>query len=350
MIASWFVQDLQESRADAKANHIIQAIGSSSIHKGKSFLATNCPDSSAIVHGSYAELYTDPNVDCIYVATPHAFHKKNCLDAIAAKKHVLCEKPFTITAKESLEVFAAAKANGVFIMEGLWLRFNPVMLSIRQKLHRDKVIGDVTRVFCDFGLGMDLSKQGPESRMKDPALGAGSLLDSGIYSLTWGILCLDSEIGEEAQQPSIKAVQTLSDGVDIASSTILHYPSGQQGIITSTTENKTDPTFCRIEGTQGYIIVEGIAASAPTSFTVYPRTTVIKTDDGKIQFKRFPGETYTFEKKGKGLYWEADEVALDIAAGRMENARIPHAETIRVMKILDEIRNQGGARFPQDSE
>jgi predicted dehydrogenase len=351
LISSWFVEDLVLSRDDAKAKHIVQAVGSSSLEKGKAFVARHIPDTSPTLYGSYEEVYADHNVDVVYIGTPHAFHKKNCLDAIAAGKHVLCEKAFTITAQETREVLAAAKARGVFVMEAMWTRFHPLVLTLRKMLHEDKVIGDIRRTFCDFGLDMNIAALGPESRLKNPELGAGNLLDIGIYSLTWGLLTLDAGTGEKAGTPKIVAVQTLSHNIDIASSILLHYPdSGRQGILTSTTEIKSQPVFCQIEGTKGYITVQGLAASVPDSFTVFAKAAGSITSNVSGEAKTSNGKTYTFDKNGKGFFWEADAVALDIAARRHENAIMPCAETLRVMEMLDEIRHQGGARFPQDDQ
>ena len=300
-------------------------------------------------YGTYAEVYSDPDVDIVYIGTPHAFHKKNCLDAIAAGKHVLCEKAFTITAKETREVLAAAKANGVFIMEAMWTRFTPLVLELQKMLHEEKVIGNVRRTFCDFAMEMSIASLGPESRLKNPALGAGSLLDIGIYSLTWGLLSLDPNVGERASKPKIEAVQSLSDGVDMASSILIHYPStGRQGILTSSTEVKTEPVFCRIEGTKGTIAIQGVGASLPSSFTIYLKKADVTARD--VLDEESKGKTYSFPSVGRGFFWEADAVAVDIAAGRKESAIMPHAESLRVMEMLDGIRRQGGATFPQDDE
>ncbi|KAM0420643.1 hypothetical protein ACHAPT_011559 [Fusarium lateritium] len=337
LISSWFVQDLSLERDNAQATHHIQAIGSSSVEKGTKFVETHLPGQSQAptVYGSYEQTYKDPNVDIIYIGTPHAFHKQNCLDAIAQGKHVLCEKAFTLNARDARKVFEAAKQKGVFVMEAMWTRFFPLVKTLQKLVHQDKAIGDVVRVFCDFAMNQHLESLGPESRLKNPALGAGSLLDIGIYSLTWGLLNLDSGVGEKAQTPKISAAQTLVDGVDVASSIILLYPDGKQGILTSNVSVKTPTSFCRIEGTGGYIIVEGPGSSVPVSFTVY-------TDEEP------EGKKYEFERPGKGFYWEADAVAVDIAAGRTESQVMPWAETVRVLEILDEVRRQGGAKFPQD--
>ncbi|RGP79533.1 dimeric dihydrodiol dehydrogenase [Fusarium longipes] len=336
MISSWFIADLTIDRKNAQATHIIQAIGSSSVEKGKNFVAIHLPNASQAptVYGSYHEAYQDPNVDIIYIGTPHGFHKKNCLDAIAQGKHVLCEKAFTLNAREAREVLEAAQEKGVFVMEAMWTRFFPLVKTVQKLVHQDKVIGDVVRLFADFAMDQRIESLAPEHRLRDLSLGAGSLLDIGIYSLTWGLLGLDSGVGEKATTPKICATQTLVQGVDISTSIILQYPDGAQGIITSNSKVKTPSVFCRIEGTEGYIVVEGPAA-APENFTVYK--------DGDTE-----GQKYDFEKPGRGFYWEADAVALDIAAGKVQSDVMPWAETVRVMEIMDEVRRQGGSKFPQD--
>src|ERR1700761_1781610 len=131
LISSWFVEDLVLSRSDAKARHIIQAIGSSSLEKGQSFAQKFIPHLSPTIYSSYAEVYADPSVDIVYIGTPHAFHARNCLDAIAAGKHVLCEKAFTLTAAEARRVLAAAADRGVFVMEAMWTRFYPLLRSLQ---------------------------------------------------------------------------------------------------------------------------------------------------------------------------------------------------------------------------
>ncbi|KAF4967697.1 hypothetical protein FSARC_4757 [Fusarium sarcochroum] len=337
LISSWFVHDLSLERDNAQATHHIQAIGSSSVEKGTKFVETHLPDQAQppTIYGSYEETYQDSNVDIIYLGTPHGFHKKNCLDAIAHGKHVLCEKAFTLNAREAKEVFEAAKKKGVFIMEAMWTRFFPLVKTLQKIIHQDKAIGDVVRVFADFAMNQRLESLGPDSRLKNPALGAGTLLDIGIYSLTWGLLSLDAEIGEKATAPKISATQTLVDGVDVGTSILLLYPDGKQGILTSNASVKTPWPFCRIEGTKGHIVVEGFAGSAPSFFTVY-------------QGQETEGKKYEFDRPGKGFYWEADAVALDIAAGKVESDVMPWAETVRVLEILDEVRRQGGAKFPQD--
>lgn len=153
MIASWFCEDLILTRKDAKAKHIIQVIRSSSLQKGKDLVAKHIPQTSPTLYSSYDEVYAGPGVDVVYIGTPHAFHKKNCLDAITAGKNVLCERVFTLNVKDAEEVIAAAKAEEVFLMEALWTRFTPLMQTLQKILHEGKVIGNVHRTFCDLWLG-----------------------------------------------------------------------------------------------------------------------------------------------------------------------------------------------------
>lgn len=117
-MSSWFVSDLLLEREDAKAKHIIQALGSSSMEKAVHFKECHCQNTEAKPYATYEDVYNDPDVDIVYIGTPHHLHKQNCLDSIKAGKHVLCEKPFTANIKETLEVIEAAKKKNVFLMEG----------------------------------------------------------------------------------------------------------------------------------------------------------------------------------------------------------------------------------------
>jgi predicted dehydrogenase len=219
----------------------------------------------------------------------------------------------------------------------MWTRFFPLFQQLQDILHTTQLLGPIRRVFCDFGLPMNPEALSPRSRLKDPSLGAGSLLDIGIYSLTWGLCCLDPCIGSAALDPDIQSAQLLLDGIDVSSSIILTYhQTHRQGILTSNMYSKTDRAFARIEGSKGSIRVEGKAASIPERFVAaFPET-------GRE-------EAYEFEKLGQGFYYEADAIALDISAGRKENATMPHAETLRILTLMDSIRKSNGALFPQHS-
>ncbi|KAL0932245.1 dimeric dihydrodiol [Colletotrichum truncatum] len=348
MISSWFVEDLLISRPDAKVKHIVQAIGSSSTEKGKDFAKKFCPSSSPSIYGSYGEVYGDSDVDIVYIGTPHAFHKQNCLDAIKAGKPILCEKAFTLNARDAREVFAFAKEKQVYVAEAMWLRHRPLVQDLQRLLHKEKIIGDVFRVYSEFGLEMDIPNLPDDSRYKQPYLGAGSLLDLGIYTLTWAILGLDPGTPANSEMPKIFAAQTHYGDVEVTSSVILQYPStGRQGVVTSTTMATGNPdVLARIQGTNGTIEVQGTVPSDPEAFTVYPK---FWRDQNKGIVGRDSGKKYDYKPIGRGYYWEADNAALDVLAGRLESSVMPWSETIRVMEIMDEIRRQGGTVYPQDT-
>jgi predicted dehydrogenase len=203
-------------------------------------------------------------------------------------------------------------------------------------VHEDKIIGDVARAWVDFGLEMNLGSLPANSRLKDPALGAGSLLDIGIYSLMWGCLLLNRSLAPDAPRPSIVGSSILQDGIDISTAMILNFDRGTaQGILTSSMLVKTPETFARIEGSKGTITVQGMAASSPGKFTIK-----LNGED--------KDEVLTFEKPGYGFYYEADSVALDIAAGKLEDDTMPLAETLRILDLMDEVRRQTGMTYPQD--
>ncbi|KAF2853764.1 NAD(P)-binding protein [Plenodomus tracheiphilus IPT5] len=345
-IAELFILDLLMHRPSAPAHHTVTAIGSSTLDKGEAFIQKHFSHTShkPTLHPGYTDLYTNPNIDIVYIGLPNSMHKESCLAAINAGKHVLCEKAFTLRASDAEEIFALAEKRGVFVMEAMWTRFFPLVYKLQSLVHEEKLIGKVERVFADFSQDHKLNEKRPDSRLRNPALGAGSLLNLGVYSVTWGLLALDAEAGgdgrEGQQELDIKAVQVLREGIDVASTIILTYPqTGQTAICTSSSLFKNpDRVFCRIEGTKGHITVEGQFASKPESFTLYTKDATIPAT----------GKRYEFEISGSGLIWEADAVAADIAAKRTQNEEMPWKETVRVMRILDEVRKQGGARFPGD--
>lgn len=344
LISSWFVADLALPRPDAKAKHIIQAIGSSSLQKGQDFAAKYLADAPVqpSIYASYEEVYADPNIDCVYIGSPHGFHKRDCLAAIAAGKNILCEKAFTINAREAKEVLDAAKQKGVYVAEAMWLRHRPMVADLRRLMYEEKAIGEVFRMSSDFQMYLDIAALPSTSRYKDLSLGAGSMLDIGIYPLTWNILMLDPKTPSNPETPTIKAAQSFVQGIEVTTSVILHFSStGRQGIITSTTERRNADTkvVAVIDGTDGFIEVEGAAPSHPTSFTVYPKWTGPEKPQGK---------KHDYKQAAQGFIYEADNTALDIAAGRKESAIMPWSETIRIMEIMDDIRKQGGTKYPQD--
>lgn len=287
----------------------------------------------------------------MYVGTPHSFHRKNCLDAIAAGKHVLCEKAFAINAAEVKEIIEAAQKSDVYVAEAMWLRHRPLVAKLRDLIFEKKAIGDVFRTFSDFGMEVDFANLQEGNRYKHIHLGAGTLLDIGLYALTWAFLTLDPGTPENSEMPTIQANQSHNaDGIEVSSSILLQYPSsGKQGIVTSShVANSSSNIFCTVEGTKGYIEVEGFASSFPSAFTVYPARGLGAKKWLPSEGRRYDFGHAEFHRPDRGFAYEADNTALDLAAGRKQSTIMPLHESLRVMSITDEIRRQGKTKYPQD--
>ncbi|PNS14826.1 hypothetical protein CAC42_2055 [Sphaceloma murrayae] len=347
MISSWFVGDLVLDRPDAPVMHKIAALGCRSLEQGKAFVAEHCPGKQVKVYGSYDEVYSDPSVDIVYIGTPHGLHKRDCLAAIAAGKNVLCEKSFTLNAREAREVIAAARAKGVYLAEAMWLRHRPVVKELRRLVHEEKIIGDVFRAWSDFGLNIDIPALPPNHKARDLGMGAGSLLDIGIYPLTWMILALDAQSPHASEKPKIIAAQSFVEGVEVTTSMVIQYPStARQGVATTSTLASHDPSsVARIQGTKGFIEVDGPCPSDPCSFVVFPKS----TDEPGGRPQKQPGKRYDFPVIGRNYVHIADATALDVLHGKRESEVMPLDETIRVMELMDEVRRQGGTVFPADA-
>ncbi|KAJ5875458.1 uncharacterized protein N7473_012805 [Penicillium subrubescens] len=206
-----------------KVKHIIQAIGSSSLQKGQDFSAKYCPKQNSRIYDSYGKVYLDDDVDIVYIGTPHGYHYRDCMEAIAAGKNV-------------------------DVAEAMWLRHRPLYIELKRLLHEEKVIGDVFRAKCDFASDIGLADLPATSRYRDLSLGAGSLLDIGVYSLTWIMAALNDHPAGQGEKPLILATQTHEEGIEVTTSAILQYPStSRQGIVTTTNKDSAPPwgRFCR---------------------------------------------------------------------------------------------------------
>ncbi|KAH6621709.1 hypothetical protein C7974DRAFT_397013 [Boeremia exigua] len=345
LISSWFVADLcLADRPGATTKHIVQAVASSSKSKGSTFVSKHCPSQQPTVYDSYQDLYNDPNVDIVYIGTPHVVHCENTLDAIAVGKHVLCEKPVAVNSRDAKKMIDAAREKGVFLMEAVWTRFFPITTKLNSLLYEEKIIGDIAAVFVDFGLNMPIGKADPTTRVASKALGAGALLDIGIYSLTWASIILDKSPSRQTNtSPDMSATMTfhnekldIAERIDEQVTAVLRYSDLKaQAICSASLLYKSGAEFARIEGSKGSISVGGVAASKPGYL-------VIRVQDEEE-------ERLDFEVPGFGFHYEADAVAEDIRAGRQENATCSWSDTTTIMSRLDAIRSTCGLTYPQDA-
>jgi predicted dehydrogenase len=275
-------------------------------------------------YASYEALAADATVDVIYVATPHSVHRENTLLALNAGKHVLCEKPFAINGAEAREMVATAQRHGLFLMEAMWTRFFPLMAVLRQLLSQ-KVIGELRMATADFGYRTSFNA---ESRLFDPALGGGALLDVGVYPVSLAHMLFGT--------PSrIATIANLGQtGVDEQSAVILGYDGGQMVSLTAATRTETRQEAILL-GTEGQIKLD-----APWWM---PSHMMVARSGKDAQRVAVPFE-------GNGYNYQAVEVMACIRAGSVQSKTMPWQESIAVMETLDRIRANWGLTYPSERE
>ena len=271
----------------------------------------------------YQQLFADPRVDVVYVATPHAQHFEVVRAALDAGKHVLCEKPFTINASEARELVQLAGERNLFLMEAVWTRFLPATRRALE-LIRGGRIGTVRWVQADLGFP---AAYDPADRLWDPAAGGGALLDLAVYPLTWAVAALGFPQGLTAQG------HLNQDGVDVQNTVTLEYPEGAAAQLTSSLQ-AAGPGMATISGTAGWI---------RTGSPLYnPRKLEICGLDGRI-------EVEYFHEEAEGFIHELRETARCIRAGLQESPLMPWNETVQVMELLDQAREQLGLHYANDA-
>ncbi|WP_194395853.1 Gfo/Idh/MocA family protein [Microbacterium atlanticum] len=311
-IARAFTSDLRTAGLD------VTAVGSRRQQTADAFAADfGIPRA----HGSYEELVADPDVDIVYVATPHPMHAANALLAIEAGKHVLVEKPFTLNAAEAAAVRDAAAARGVLAMEAMWTRYLPHMVRIRE-LVASGALGEVRAVMADHTQRLPAD---PAHRINALELGGGALLDLGIYpiSFAWDIL---------GAPLSIAASARLGDtGSDTEVATVMAHASG--ALSTSLSASRAaGPNTATVIGTDARVEVDRVWYS-PTSFRVVG-------PDGVVR------EEYRSDLDGRGMQYQALAAERLISEGRTDSDVLPIDETVAIMGTLDEIRELVGVRYP----
>jgi predicted dehydrogenase len=271
-------------------------------------------------HGSYQALVEDPDVDVVYIATPHPGHYETTLAAIEAGKHVLVEKPFTMDADEARRLIDAARARNVFVLEAMWTRFLPHILRVREIVAAG-TLGEIVSVTAEHG---QYFEPDPNHRIFAPELGGGALLDLGIYPVSFASMVLGTP----------RTITAVSDpaftGVDAQTSMILQYEGGAHAILTTTSSAATE-NAAAINGTLARIEITG-TFYVPTSFKVVSR-------DGEVL------ETFDAPDPGRGMQHQAAEVHRCLREGLLESPGLPLAETLSIMETMDEVRRQIGLTY-----
>jgi predicted dehydrogenase len=302
MIATAFAKDMTLTRSGR-----VVAVGSRSKESAEVFAtAFDIPNR----HGSYEALVADPEVDVVYVATPHPMHHANTLLALQAGKPVLVEKAFTMNSTEARELVAAARSRDLFLMEAMWTRFLPHIAEIN-RLVAEGALGEIISVTADHGQWFT---KDAAFRLFAPELGGGALLDLGIYPVSFASMILG--------QPDriVSLITPAFTGVDGSTSMVFGYSNGAQAVLTCTLSAKT-PTRAVIAGTEARIEIEG-DFYGPSDFRLIGRDST--------------ATVFAPAHEG-GLRYEADEVARCVRGGLTESPLMPLDETVAIMETMDAV-------------
>jgi predicted dehydrogenase len=309
----------------------------------------------AKAYGGYEDLLQDRDIDVVYIATPHMRHHDDALACIRSGKAVLCEKPFTLNAPEARAVIHASRRAGVFCMEAMWMRFIPLMQEVKTRIEQGE-IGEITHLTATFGYPKRFD---PDHRIFNPHLGGGCLLDRGIYPISLAFYLL----GRPASMASQADIGP--SGVDMTSDYRFYYDSGAEAILGSSSRvyRAAEAT---IRGTAGEIHIHA-PFLRPHRFTVrtgcrvggkprqrsrgLTRTRVYQGvkrqldrglsalgGDGDV-YERFPGYGYQFELQA---------VTQSLQRGELEHENMPLDETLAIMEVMDELRQQWGLVYPSE--
>jgi predicted dehydrogenase len=299
--------------------HTVTAVGSRTQQAADAFAATH---GIATAHPSYEALVADPEVDAIYVGTPHPFHAANATLALEAGKHVLVEKPFTINAAEAQAVADLAASKKLVVLEAMWTRWLPHMIRVRELLAAG-ALGELRSLIVDHD---QMVSTDPKHRLQNPDLGGGALLDLGIYpiSFAWDVF------GEPSSIYALSSPTPVT-GVDQNDAIVLGYPSGTKAIINAVLD-AAGPNTAVLVGTEARIEIDPVWYFPTTFSLIGPDGTVIERFEQKVQ--------------GRGMQFQADELERLVAAGEIAGTVLPPSETVAIMGTLDQIRRQIGLTYP----
>jgi predicted dehydrogenase len=273
-------------------------------------------------YAGYETLVADPDLDVVYVSSPHTLHFEHTLLALQAGKPVLCEKPFTLNAAEAGRLVDEVRQRNLFLMEGMWTRFFPLMESL-QALLSEGALGELQMLTADLGIRRTIESR---ERLFRPDLGGGALLDVGVYPVSLASLLF----GEPERIESM--AQFGEYGVDERAGVVLGYANGALASLYMAIRTET-PKEAVLMGTQGMIRIHA-------NFVIPTRMTV------SIQGQ--PDRVIEEPLEGNGMHYEAEEVMRCLEQGWRESPRMPLDESVSIMRTLDRIREQWNFRYPSE--
>lgn len=273
----------------------------------------------AKAYGSYEEMLEDPEVELVYVATPHSHHYQYAKMCLEHGKHVLVEKAFTVNAAQAEELIRLSEEKGLFLTEAIWTRYMPSRKMI-DDLVESGVIGEVTSLTANLGYVLDKIE-----RMQNPELAGGALLDLGVYPINFALMAFHSEV------KSVSSTAVLSPkGIDWMNSITLTFEDGKMAVLHSNMLAQTDREGV-INGTKGYLEIQNINNCEEIRVFNLDREMTAR---------------YQVPKQINGYEYEVIASMKAIEAGKVECEEMPHSETLKVMRLMDDIRRQWGMRFP----
>ncbi len=297
-------------------NANLYAVASNKKERADSFAKEYSADET---YYSYKELVQDPNIDVVYISTPHRFHYEQVKLALEANKNVLCEKPFTVNAKQAIELIDIAKDRNLFLMEALWTRFLPAYQKAKTWLDEGK-IGDIKFLSSSFGFSFPFD---PESRKFNHDIAGGALLDLGVYNIAI------SQWVTGKNPKSFSAFGTIGKtNVDEMTAVTLEYDNGIISQFNCNLLTNNDNEFI-IYGTKGHIKIHSM-------FWRSEKTTLFTNEEELIELCPF---------RASGFEYQIEEVINCISNGAKESKVMPLKQTLNNIQLMDGIRKEIGLKY-----
>lgn len=297
----------------------LHAIGSRNEERAREFARQY---QAPVWYDSYQQLAEDPEVDAIYIATPHTFHMENTLLCLKHGKAVLCEKPLAMNSQQVERMIKESQKSSSFLMEALWSRFLPNIIEAK-RLVDSGTIGQVSKLVADFGFKAPFN---PESRLFNPELGGGALLDIGIYPLFFATYLF----GTPVKVDSTATIGTT--GVDESCTVRLTFSNGIVADLQFTITEFT-PVEARITGDLGEVILPNR----------WYQPVNIHTSIGEQT------QEHAIDFEGNGYNYQVHEVHRCLDEQRIESSLWSHQDSLNLMQLMDEIRRQCGITYPVDT-
>ena len=310
---------------------VLVAVGSRDQSRAEAFAAEFAAESTSgssatwapiRAHGSYAALAADPNVDAIYIGSPHDGHAPHTLLCLEHGKHVLCEKPLALNAVQAERMIGTARDRNLALMEAVWTRFLPTVVKARAMITAG-AIGELRLIQADFGFHAPFD---PESRLFAPARGGGALLDLGIYPLNLAVMAA----GEPTE--ILSTANLGATGVDVEEAVILRHARGELSILSAALTVNT-PREAHLLGTAG---------SLTLAHPWWAGTCLVHRDAAGAE------TVYDLPHRGRGYAHEAEAFMALIREGKTDSADMPWADSLAVMRVMDRLRREWGVVYPEE--